>query len=70
MTPRQLANIRVAIAGSYDMLDGYEDLTEEDQLRVRTAIEIGHVADRDLINAVSISVLTYRYSVLMKILGC
>ena len=46
------------VATSYDMLDGYDELSDEDQLRVRTAIEAGHVADEDLFSIVSSLALT------------
>ena len=51
-TPAQLANINGYIEDDPDNLDGYEDLDEDDQERVRTALEEGHVADEDLVSLV------------------
>lgn len=47
-----LQNINGSIEGNYDLLDGYEDLPEADQEKVRKALEVGHVDDEDF-NGVS-----------------
>ena len=54
VTPQQVSNVQDMIDGDYDMLDGFEDLTDEDQSRVRQAIENGHIADEDCVSMVSI----------------
>ena len=33
--------------GDLEMFDGYDELSEEDQLRVRKALEAGHIDDAD-----------------------
>lgn len=43
MTPKQFENMRASFE-SAEELDGYEDLTPEDQERVRKAFEEGHGA--------------------------
>lgn len=35
----------------YDMLDGYEDLGDDDRAKVRQALKDGHVADEDALGA-------------------
>ena len=52
VTPKVLQNINGSIEGNYDLLDGYEDLPEGDQEKVRKALEDGHVDDDDF-NGVS-----------------
>ena len=47
MTPKQLEHVKVSIEGNYDYLDGFEELSEQEQARVRKALEEGHVADDD-----------------------
>lgn len=47
-----LQNINGSIEGNFDLLDGYEDLPEDDQVKVRKALEDGHVDDDDF-NGVS-----------------
>ena len=49
---KQMENIRNAYGVAPEELDGYEDLSEVDQQRVRTAIAQGHVADEDLVSQV------------------
>ena len=58
ITPRQLANLAEAINGDYDLLDGYDELDQEDQNRVRAAIESGHIPDEDCVTVVSASTQT------------
>ncbi|KAI5296506.1 hypothetical protein KEM52_001350 [Ascosphaera acerosa] len=49
VTPRQIASIRETLGDSLDMdlLDGYEELSEENQEKVCLAIDNGHVDDDD-----------------------
>ena len=47
VTPKQIENLNKAIEGDYDYLDGYEELPEDVQERVRQAIDDGHIADED-----------------------
>ncbi|KAI9464225.1 hypothetical protein HD554DRAFT_1991603, partial [Boletus coccyginus] len=46
-TPRIITNMKAKFASPED-LDGFEDLNEEDQERVRRAWEEGRVADEDI----------------------
>lgn len=46
-TPQVIANINSTIEGDLELLDGYDELPEEDQARVSNALEEGHVADED-----------------------
>ncbi len=47
MTPKQIANLKKAIANDATELDGYEDLPEDFQEKIRNAVQEGHVADED-----------------------
>ncbi|MCJ1250970.1 hypothetical protein MMC30_008200 [Trapelia coarctata] len=47
VTPRQIANLKKAIEGNLDYLDGYDDLNDDDKAKVRQALADGHVADED-----------------------
>ncbi|SLM39743.1 Zinc finger, PARP-type [Lasallia pustulata] len=47
ITPAQIASLNGVIEGNLDYLDGYEDLTVEDQVKVQRALENGHVDDED-----------------------
>lgn len=47
VTPKILENMKKSLNESSD-LDGYEDLTPEDKLKVDAAWEAGHVADEDI----------------------
>ena len=47
MTPKQIINIKDAIDDDVNNLDGYEDLPEDLQEKIATAIQEGHVADED-----------------------
>ena len=47
MTPKQIENVKTAIENNLDYLDGYEELPEHDQERVKTALKDGHIADED-----------------------
>ena len=42
-----IKNLNDAIEGDLEYLDGYEDLDEDLQAKVRKALEDGHVADED-----------------------
>lgn len=46
-TPVQIASLKGVIEGNLEYLDGYEDLTFEDQVKVERALENGHVDDED-----------------------
>ena len=41
------------VDGDAGELDGYEDLEEDDQARIRQALADGHVADEDIVGIVS-----------------
>ena len=47
MTPKQIQNLKKAIEDNLDYLDGYEELPEHDQERVKKALHDGHIADED-----------------------
>jgi len=47
VTPKILENAKKSI-GDADNLDGFEDIKEEDQEKVKAAWEAGHVADEDI----------------------
>lgn len=47
VTPKQIANLKDAIDDDATELDGYEDLPEDFQDKVRMAVQEGHVADED-----------------------
>ncbi|KAL8862103.1 MAG: hypothetical protein Q9178_001558 [Gyalolechia marmorata] len=47
VTPMQLAGLQDKLEGDVDMLDGYEDLPDDCQEKVKRAIENGHVDDDD-----------------------
>ena len=53
VTPKQLTNIKDAIDGDFDLLDGFDELPEEDQARVRQALDSGHIAEEDVLHLVS-----------------
>ena len=43
----QIASLNGVIEGNLEYLDGYEDLTSEDQVKVERALKNGHVDDED-----------------------
>ena len=45
VTPKQIQNLEETIEGNFDFLDGYDEIDEESQTKVRKALEDGHVAD-------------------------
>jgi hypothetical protein len=53
ITPKQIANLLTSIDGEdglpddLDIIDGYEDVGEENQAKIRTALQQGHVPDKD-----------------------
>ena len=53
ITPKQIANLLTSIDGEdglpddLDIIDGYEDVGEENQAKIRTALQQGHVPDQD-----------------------
>jgi len=46
-TPKVINNLKASFEDPTE-LDGYEDLNAEDQAKIRTAYEEGHVADEDI----------------------
>ena len=42
-----IANLNETIDGDLEMLDGYDELNEDSQEKVRKALADGHVADED-----------------------
>ena len=47
MTPTQIANMKEKTEDNLEYLDGYEELPEDLQEKVRRAMEQGHVDDED-----------------------
>lgn len=47
MTPKQITNLKKELNDDATELDGYEDLPEDFQEKVRDAVRDGHVADED-----------------------
>ncbi|KAF2267953.1 zf-PARP-domain-containing protein [Lojkania enalia] len=47
VTPVQIEHWKEDIGGDLDLLDGYDELPEHAQTKVREALEMGHVADED-----------------------
>lgn len=49
MTPRIIANINETLGEDkdYSLLDGFDELPEEEKAKVRRALEQGHVDDTD-----------------------
>ena len=47
MSPKQIDNIKESIEGDLDMFDGYDELPEDLQEKVRKALDDGHVDDDD-----------------------
>lgn len=49
MTPRQVAGLQEIVDEDKDfsLLDGFDELSEENQDKIREAVEQGHVADSD-----------------------
>lgn len=47
VTPLQIASIKDATEDDLDMLDGYEELPDDLQEKVKQSIENGHVSDED-----------------------
>lgn len=46
-TPNVVKNVEEKIEGNLDYLDGYDDLPEREQGKVRLALDQGHIADED-----------------------
>lgn len=47
MTPKQIKNLQDETQGDLEYLDGYPELSEELQQKVKQALDDGHVADED-----------------------
>ncbi|KAL8724642.1 MAG: hypothetical protein Q9166_007832 [cf. Caloplaca sp. 2 TL-2023] len=47
VTPAQLASLQDKLEGDVDMLDGYEEIPDDCQEKVKRAVENGHVDDED-----------------------
>jgi hypothetical protein len=47
VTPKQIENLKKSIDDDATELDGFEDLPEEFQDKIRIAVQEGHVADED-----------------------
>lgn len=49
MTPKQIINLKQAIEDNVDLLDGYEDLDEDIQEKIKKSLEDGHIPDDEWI---------------------
>ena len=47
VTGKQIEHVKEAIEGDLDLFDGFEDIPEEDQARVKKALDDGIVAAED-----------------------
>ena len=47
MTPKQLESLHDVLEGDVEMFDGYEELPNDCQEKVKRALENGHVDDED-----------------------
>lgn len=47
MTPKQIENLKEAIEDNVDLFDGYDELPEDMQEKMRRTLEQGHVDDED-----------------------
>lgn len=49
VTPRQVAGLQEIVGEDKDfsLLDGFDELSDENQEKIREAVEQGHVADSD-----------------------
>lgn len=47
VTPKQIGNLSEGLEGDFDLLDGYDEISSENQEKIREAVEQGHVADSD-----------------------
>ena len=47
VTPKIIENVKKSFESAED-LDGFEELKEEDQEKLKTAWEVGHVAEEDI----------------------
>ncbi len=47
ITPRVIANLKNVIEDNLDLFDGYDELPEHEQEKMRRALEQGHVDDED-----------------------
>lgn len=47
MTPSVIEHLKEAIEDNVDLFDGYDELPEEAQEKMRQALEQGHVDDED-----------------------
>lgn len=54
VTPKQITHLKEAIEDSVDLLDGYEDLDEDLQEKIKKTLEDGHVSDDDWIGVRSL----------------
>ena len=47
VTPKQVENLKESIENNVDLFDGYDELPENIQEKMRRALEQGHVDDED-----------------------
>jgi hypothetical protein len=68
VTPKVLANVNNFIDGDVTMLDGFEELPDAEQSKVRKALEDGHVDDEDWkgVSGVVIRVLNSRTTLALQ----
>ena len=54
VTPKQISGIKEAIEDNLDMFDGYEELPEDLQDKIKLALAEGHIADDDWTGVLSL----------------
>lgn len=61
VTPKQIENLIETCGGDTDLVDGYDELPEEFQEKVRYALEHGHIPDEDCTRVSISGVIYYPY---------
>lgn len=62
VTPKQVENVKKEIDGDTSLLDGVEELPEEDREKILRALDQGHVDDEDWRDASHMSVISWKLS--------
>lgn len=68
VTPKQIDSLKTAVEDDVSMLDGYEELPDDLQEKVKLALENGHVADEDW-RGVTASAFHHRGRFVLIVLG-
>ena len=62
VTPKQVKNLIDGIEGDCSVLDGYDEISSENQEKVQEAVKEGHVADSDWNGVSDLVLVCYLYS--------